>query len=298
MKILITGITGFVGRRLGPFLSDTDEIAVICRHSSPVCLPNKFRIIEGNLRDPSSWSDSLKAFRPDICVHLAWEGIPDFGFEMSRDNLEQGTALFRFLVQECGCKKIIAMGSCLEYGQSFGACREEVSAPVYSFFAWAKRSLCDFGMMLAQKNDVTFIWLRSFYIYGPGQKGVSLFPTITRALLKSETLKIRTPWDANDFIYVDDVAEAIVLTIRKEIPSGVYNLGSGMATHVWRVCEELEKALGRTPEQAAILKASNVKQAANFWADTSKIQTFLGWRAKISIEAGIRQYLKTREAEG
>jgi len=294
MKIVITGATGFIGRRLLHFLSDADEIAVICR-KTPVGLRRKLRIIKGDLNEPGSFSGALKAFRPDLCIHLAWEGIPDYGFETSHRNLEQGAMLFNLLVEECGCRKIIAMGSCWEYGQSFGPCREDVLVSVNSYFAWVKRSLYDLGMTLAGKDGMSFIWLRGFYIYGPGQKGASLVPVMASALLKGEIPMICTPWNANDFIYVDDVSEAIMRTVRNDTPTGAYNIGTGTATHVWKVCEELEKALGREPVQAVALEAVDAKATANFWAEMSKTDTILGWQAKTNIGTGIRQYLKTLE---
>ncbi|MBN2452669.1 MAG: NAD(P)-dependent oxidoreductase [Candidatus Omnitrophica bacterium] len=296
MKIVITGATGFIGRRLQRSLSGADEIAVVCR-KAPAGLAGKLRVIEGDLNEPDSLEGALKAFRPDACVHLAWEGIPDYGFEMSRRNLGQGTALFRLLTEECGCRKIVSMGSCWEYGQSYGACREDVLAPVNSYFAWAKRSLCDFGMTLAAKNGTSFIWLRGFFIYGPGQKETSLIPVMASALLRGETPVIRTPWNANDFIYVDDVSEAIVRAVKEEIPSGAYNLGTGAAVNVWKVCMELEKAMGRRPVQAAALEAARTKATADFWADTSRARTIFGWRARTGIESGIRQYLKSLEVK-
>ena len=296
MRVVITGLTGFIGRRLPRFLSGADEIAVICR-TAPAGWPENFRIIEGDLNEPGLLSDALKAFRPDACIHLAWEGNPDYGFEISRCNLDRSAAFFRLLAEECGCRKIIAMGSCWEYGRSFGACREDTLEPVKSYFAWAKRSLCDFGMMLAEKSGVTFIWLRGFYIYGPGQKETSLIPVMAAALARGAAPEVRTPWDANDFIYVDDVSEALARAVREDIPTGAYNLGTGTAIRVWKICEELEKALGRRPAQAAALKAVDTKAAANFWADTSKSSAVLGWRAKTDIQTGIRQYLKILEVK-
>ncbi len=70
MKILVTGIAGFIGQRLIKRFAASDEIvAVDCR---PVDgLPENVRFIKADLNDPSALFESLRAIRPDRCIHLA-----------------------------------------------------------------------------------------------------------------------------------------------------------------------------------------------------------------------------------
>lgn len=286
MKVLITGITGFIGQRLLSRISPTDEVFVICR-KSVVGLPANVSVIEADLNNPMDLWDRLKTIRPDVCVHLAWEGIPDFGYAMSLKNLQQSSALLRCLVEECGCKKIIVAGSCFEYGKTFGPCHEDEMIALNSYFVWAKHALFNFGKLLASKYNVSFIWSRFFYVYGPGQRSGSLIPMLADALKKNEQLMVKTPHNANDFIHVDDIAEALDLMVHKNIPTGIYNLGSGQSVPVWKVCEHLEKAMGREPLCAQRLREAEVKPTADFWADMSKSVSVLGWRPKINIEEGI-----------
>ncbi len=290
MRILVTGVTGFVGQRLALQLSPTDEIYVICRNQ-PQGLPDFIKVILVDLNDEEELAKRLKHIRPDTCVHLAWQDIPDYSFETSFCNLKRSVALLRLLVEECGCRKIVAAGSCWEYGKSFGLCRESDPVSSSSYFVWAKRSLADFGEMLAAKNGITFVWMRFFYVYGPGQRSGSIIPLLAEALRKQERPAVKTPGNANDFIYVDDIAEALALAVRKNVPTGIYNLGSGQSVAVWKVCESIEKAMGRQPEFAKQLQQINIQPTANFWADMSKFNSVLGWNARINIEEGIRRYV-------
>jgi nucleoside-diphosphate-sugar epimerase len=226
---------------------------------------------------------------------LAWEGIPDFGFDISQRNLDQSSALWKHLVEECGCSKIISTGSCREYGKSSGACREDEKTLTDSYFTWAKHSLADFGGMLAVKRKITFNWMRLFYAYGPGQRGGSLIPMMADALIKNVQPMVKTPHNANDFIYVDDIAEALGLLARKNVPTGIYNLGSGRSVPVWKVCEYLEKAFGRQSLCARQLREVKVQPTADFWADMTKTTSALGWSPKVDIEEGIRRYVKSME---
>lgn len=294
MKILVTGITGFIGQRLLPRLVAEHEIIAVCLPPSTRCPLSHYRVIEADLNAPAELFDQLRDIRPDACIHLAWTGIPDFGFENSRMNLDQSASLWRHLVEECGCRKIISAGSCWEYGKSFGPCYEnDPVVAANSYFVWAKHALSDLGMMLAAKYGISFIWQRIFFVYGPGQRDGSLIPTLVEALRKGDRPTIKTPHNANDFVHVDDVADGLVLALRKEIPTGIYNLGFGRSTPVWKVCEILEKSLGREATFAAELRGAKVKATADFWADTNKTASIMGWRVRIGIEQGIYEYMKS-----
>ncbi len=294
MKILITGATGFIGQRLLLQTSAADEVFVVCR--KPLTgLPAHVSVIEADLNEPAGLLDRLKVIRPDVCVHLAWEGIPDFGYNMSLKNLQHGSALLRCLVEECGCRKIVMAGSCLEYGKTFGPCHENEAITLDSYFVWAKHALYNLGRLLASKYNVSFIWFRLFYVYGPGQRAGSLIPMMADALKKNEHPLVKTPHNANDFIHVDDIAEALMLMVHKDVPTGIYNLGSGRSVPVWKVCEHLERAMGRELFCSKRLREAQVQPTADFWADMSKTTHALGWSPKIDIEEGLRRYVKTTE---
>jgi len=293
VKVLVTGITGFIGKRLLLQLGTVDEITVVSRKVVSG-FPKNVTVIQADLNEPKGLFDRLKVIRPEACVHLAWEGIPNYGADLSRRNFEQGKRLLRHLVEECGCSKIIAAGSCWEYGKPDGTCSEEERPekfPKVSLdFTRVKRSLSDIGFELARKPGMSFIWVRIFYAYGPGQREGSLIPTMTQALNNNECPAVKTPHNANDFIHVDDIAEALNLMVhKKNMQTGIYNLGTGKPTKVWEICEYLEKALGKSPIWSKQLRDMKVESTANFWADMSKTTDALGWSPKISIEEGLKR---------
>jgi nucleoside-diphosphate-sugar epimerase len=288
VKVLISGGSGFIGQRLLPKLSADDEVYVICRKANLVW-PKNVTVIEADLNHPADLFDRLRKMRPDVAVHLAWEGIPDFGFDLCQKNLNQASALWRHLVEECGCSKIIAPGSCWEYGKFFGACQEDDTASTDSYFTWAKHALADFGGMLAAKHKISFIWTRLFYAYGPGQRSGSLIPMMMEALKKNELPKVKTPHNANDFIHVDDIADAMNLMVHNKVPTGIYNLGSGKSVPVWKICEHLEKAMGKEARFAQQLREVKTQPTADFWADTTKTASILGWKPRIDIEEGMHR---------
>lgn len=289
MKVLITGLTGFIGKGLQKQLPRDYEYFALNRRDQD--FGEGVRLLLGDLNHLDKIKPQIRRIRPDICIHLAWEGIPDYGYVNSWRNLINSTDLFRFLVTECGCRKIVATGSCWEYGKVSGPCREDEPSGSENYFAWAKRALCDFGLTLAREENITFIWLRLFYVYGLNQRPDSLIPTLIKALKIGNRPAVNAPLNANDFVDVADVAQALIKAALDKVSSGIYNVGSGVSTPVWRICELIEQALGIGTEHFKQLKSSSRKAAMDFWADTTKAREALQWSASTSLEQGIKKYL-------
>ncbi len=293
MKVLITGGTGFIGKRLRDRLPQGHEYFFLVRQPSEALA--EASCMQGDLSNLDAIKAKLFSLKPDITLHLAWGGIPDYSYETSRRNLEEGINLFHWLVKECGCRKIVATGSCWEYGQSFGPCVETDTLERGSYFSWAKKALCDFGMSMAMQEKINFVWLRLFYVYGPGQRERALIPTLVQAIRDQERPQIKTPLDANDFVYVDDVAGALVRASFEDVPSGIYNLGTGAAVPIWHVCALIEEKLQAKVFYAEEFRKLSCRQNVDFWADIEKSFNVLGWRASTSLEQGIIRYVDALE---
>jgi len=295
MNIFITGSSGFVGYHVLKNLIDKKHNLLILQNEKGFESDFKIkqRIIVGNLNKLKSIKADIKCFSPDICMHFAWEGIPDYSENISKKNLNNSIELCDFLVNETNCGKIIVSGSCFEYGQTVGVCNEEQQLSVNSFFSWAKSSLYNYLTLLCKNKGVRLFWGRIFYVYGPRQRIGSLIPAMVDSLMKGQSPQINKPLNANDFVYVEDIAEAFCMAAEADIPSGAYNLGSGKSTEVIRICQLIEKGLFRHKKMSdEIISKTNSQQELNFWADTSKTKEHLGWYAQTDIQKGISQYLK------
>jgi len=296
MRILITGVSGFLGRNMVElFSSRSNKLLLLVKNESErKPLDNyKQNIIIGNLKNIVYLKKDIKDFNPQALIHLAWEGIPDFSFQMCKRNLDNSLALVNLIINETDCKKIIISGSCLEYGKTNGACKESDEVNINSFFSWAKYSLYCYLKFICKKSGIDLIWFRIFYAYGPGQRKESLIPSLIYSFKKRVKPNINNALNANDFIHVDDIARAFWKAVNKKIKPGIYNLGSGKSTRVVDICKFVEKIIYRTtslPDKINLNR--NFREAANFWADMTKTQEALSWKPRVSIKDGIRSYLK------
>lgn len=294
---MVTGGSGFIGQHLMKELAKTNySVAIISRNE--ISKWSAVNTIEGNLNDLESIVKQVIDFQPEVIVHLAWQGIPDFSANMCQKNLSDSVRFFDWVFENTNCKKVLMSGSCFEYGKKRGACNESDSVNINSDFTWAKNSLNEYLQIKCIENDITLNWFRIFYVYGPGQRDGSLIPTLIKSIGASETPEINTPLNKNDFVYVGDVARAFVKAVDVNLPSGVYNLGSGFATSVYDICKIVEKRLLDTEIiSTQVLDNGQLDETVNFWADMKKTEKTLNLNCDTNLDEGIKQYMESMQPE-
>ena len=286
MKVFVTGGTGFIGTHfIEKFQQTNHEICLLVLENEQI--PNSFskniKTISGNLSNIEKWKDKLSIFSPDVIVHLAWMGIPDYSYKTSILNLKYGIDLFT-TIAEIGCKSVICTGTCWEYGRKRGLLNEDMTPISDNSFTAAKNSLYAIGKEIFKENDMNFIWTRLFYVYGPLQRSYSLIPYVINSIIKGKKLEIKSPWNKNDFIFISDVVDGLQLILEKCKSSALFNIGSGISTSVNDivkiVCDNFNYHY--EPSQS-LVHDDNI----DFWADISKIKKIIGWKPNTSIESGI-----------
>lgn len=301
MKVFITGGAGFIGKNLLETLSfDPKEVLLLAKDEKECDLLNRYsqHIIKGDFGDLGALKKDIKDFKPEVCIHLAWEGIPDFSFETCKKNLDSSLSLVNFVVNETNCKKIIISGTCLEYGKTKGACSELDNVKIASNFTWAKYALYLHSEFMCRRSKKDLIWFRIFYAYGPGQRKESLIPTLVSSFKNGKKPIINNPLSANDFIYVDDIGEAFKIAAKENMKPGVYNLGRGISTKTMDISEIVEQHIsGKIDTTNQIKKDPASKERdVGFWADMSKTKSGLNWSPKTNVTDGIAKYIESLEA--
>lgn len=296
MRIFITGGTGFIGDHVVRKLKSEDNDLLLLTRDSRKLDGNsseRLNLIQGNLSDIAAWKEEVKSFQPDTTIHMAWESIPDYGCETSIGNLKYGLDLVAVLA-ELGCKRFVSTGSCWEYGQQNGQLHEDMPVKPLNAFSAAKNALHWLGMEIAKEKDIQFIWARLFYVYGPGQREASLIPHIINCLRDGKEPQVKTPFARNDFVYVEDVADAISMLVKKCRQSAGYNIGSGYSTGVQDIIKlvgdkynfHLYGDMPTCPDNASVIDS---------WADISRIKTEIGWEPKLNIKEGVKRLISYYE---
>lgn len=140
-------------------------------------------------------------------------------------------------------------------------------------------------------------------VYGPGQSlknpytGIlSIFSTQIR---NGNAINIfEDGQESRDFVYIDDVVDATILGLEKEEANNeVFNVGTGIATNVISVANQLIKNYG-IEVPVKITGNYRLGDIRHNYADLSKIKRYLGFEPKVSFEAGLQQFtnwVKTQE---
>lgn len=294
MRIILTGATGFIGSKLLSVLRyQGHKLLILTRQRNLRSYDKNEKYIQYNIGD--DFPNEIPDFSPDILIHLAWEGIPDFSAEMCQKNVHNHIKFIQNIKKVSTLKKVIVSGSCVEYGSKAGVCFEAERNSPNSYFSWSKQTLCDFYKFFCEENHIKLIWFRPFYVYGPGQREGSLIPTLLKALQNGHYPVLRNPVMANDYIHVNDLIDAFVAGLENQEVEGIYNLGSGKLTAVYEISEIIEELIHKTNKFSSGLVSEPLhsSQLKGFYADISSAQVQLGWKPKWEIKQGIELTYKS-----
>lgn len=289
MKIFITGSTGFIGKCLLKQLVG-HEILCLTRSPSADIGNTKIRYVIGDLQNYSTWASELAKFVPDIAIHLAWQGLPDYSREACELNISMSLKLLSVLV-ESNVKRVVVAGSCFEYGSAKGKLYESLLVHSDSEFANAKIRILDEFDVVCRKTQIELVWSRIFYSFGQGQRDSSLLPSVYRSLVNGKKPLIKMPGAVQDFIFIEDVASALVKLATTKSLGGVFNIGSGDAISVAQLVNLIAKYCGSD------YCMENTDTLLGSWASIDKITNLTGWQPSISLEQGIRQTVRDLETK-
>ena len=283
MRLLITGARGFLGRHLMPLVAHHDVLSLVHSAGDPT-RPATVREVRASLVDDGSWQEEVARFAPDCCIHLAWEGLPDYSLSQCRRNLDASVGLIDLLVRS-GTKRVVVAGTCWEYGRASGPVAENRSPVDVGVFAATKQAIRTILAAAARDAGIEYRWARIFFVYGAGQRSTSLIPHLHAAASAGINADIREPGAVQDFVHVEDVARGLASLVERPGPSGAFNIGSGAPTSVAEVANLVARRFGRDLPYPAKLPGGG------FWADTEKMRQGYGWQSAISIEEGVERTL-------
>ena len=272
--ILVTGATGFIGRCLVKRLIQYNNVIIITHNRSlkDGCFEKVIQIT-GTLSNIESIIIQLKKYNIAGCIHLAWEGIPDFGLLNCQRNFDYSVNVLR-LCKEIGIKRLIVTGSCLEYKKVSGFVKESDELERGNLFSACKNAIHDFSHIYCKENGIKLHWLRLFYVYGKGQRTGSIIPYLIGEYGNNREPVLRTPYTANDYISVEDTAHAIE-TIWSENPQEeIFNISTGKLTTAYQISLIVKKACGLDIN----VDIEETKIIDIFGGDNAKILLSTSWK--------------------
>ncbi len=297
MNILLSGGSGFIGKNLLNYITQNTEnnILVIGRNFKN----NKKKNLEQFRLDLNQIEDNfykIKEFKPDIFLHLAWEGIPDYSEELSKKNYFNTIKIIKMIVNETLCQKIISTGSCWEYndGYCIGECKEDqLISPKKPFSIYKNKIFTEVNNICKEKK-ILFNWLRLFYVYGPEQEKRSIIPMLIDVFKNNKKININFPSNKNDFIFIADVVNIINNFIINNYSSGIYNVGTGKGTSIISLIKIIDNEINSNDliSKKYLSELHLKKSKQNFYASTKKLKKYINNINFTDIHTGIKKVIK------
>lgn len=261
MKCVVTGGSGFIGRHLVKFLTQKNV-----------------KIFEVKNLDEDL--ESIETV--DHIFHLAAKtSIPE-SWESPEEYLQVntlGTLKMLQLAKKMGCS--------LTYLSTYPP--SEVSPHFYSLSKDFGEQLCTF---YAHHFQIPLTILRLANVYGPGQKESFLIPFVLSQVLDPSIPVVRvkdlTPF--RDFIYIDDVVEALDRSVPQANKMEVFHLGTGKYTSVEEVIQ-MSLRLARISKPYRGLQETRQGEVTQPQMNGENGLFRFEWRANVSLEEGLQRMI-------
>lgn len=175
------------------------------------------------------------------------------------------------------------------------ATREDDRVAPASIYAATKLAQEDLVRVACGALGIPYAILRFQNVFGEGQSLKNPYTGILSIFSTRIRLGLSLPIfedgeESRDFVHVQDVAAALLRCIERPVDSGVtLNVGSGRPTSILEVARMLQQTMGSDVEPH-VTGEYRVGDIRHNYADISRLQSDIGFRPSISVEAGIRRF--------
>jgi nucleoside-diphosphate-sugar epimerase len=301
MKILVTGVAGFIGSHLAERLIDgghkvvgvdcfTDYYAREIKESNIKKLRSdssfdfhEADILEINLGTVLQDIDVVYHEAAQAGVRASWGA----NFRIYTENNVRATQRLLEAAKTARLRRFIYASSSSVYGDAESYPTHEEMRPIpvspYGVTKLAAEHLC---YLYCKNFGVPTVSLRYFTVYGPRQRPDMAFNKFIRAILSNEEIPVFGDGkQTRDFTYVDDIIDANISVMEAPVVGEVFNIGGGSRITVNDTVAIIERVCGKKAKVKYIEKQKG--DVIHTAADISKAQKFLDYTPKYDVEKGI-----------
>lgn len=310
MRIAVIGGAGFTGSHLvSALLALNNDVLVYDNHltrEGRTQLPwlGQVYAVEGDITDGVKLSGELLRFAPDVICHLAaLHYIPycdQHPAETLRVNVE-GTLNVMLAAQEIKLLKAVLFASSVAVYAATDTYHQESDQPapcdIYGLSKWLGEQVVG---QYAHRMKVSHLSLRFSNLYGPCETNPHVIPAVLGQILDgADTLHLGRTDPCRDFLYIDDLVEAILLAIphaMRQETHQVLNLGPGREWTVQEAVDILCKLSGRKihvlREEARVRPVDRM----HLRADIIRARQWLGWDPRHDLRVGLEKTFAIEQA--
>lgn len=327
MKIMITGVAGFIGSTLAlRLLERGDEVYGVDNLNDYYSVDLKKARLERikgykgftfqlmDIADRQAMEKLFSENRFDAVMNLAAQAGVRYSIENAPAYIDANLVGFANVLEgarHSGVRHVVFASSSSVYGANtklpFSE-NDNVDHPV-SLYAATKKANELMAHSYAHLYDLPCTGLRFFTVYGPwGRPDMALFK-FTKGILEGTPIPVFNNGKmVRDFTYIDDIIEGVVRVIDQTAlpnpvwsgdspdpatsykPWRVFNIGNNNPVELMRYIEVLEKCLGKK----AILDLLPIQpgDVPATYANTDNLEKAVGFRPATTVETGVARFVE------
>ena len=301
MKLLITGISGFIGSAVYQNFKDDFEIFTIDNLSfgnrSLIDIPDE-KFYEDDIRNRRKVFELFEKIQPDYVIHLAAiHFIPycnEHPFEAAEVNIEGTKNIFDACELTNSVTKVLYASTAAVYPILEEAITENHPTGPLDIYGITKLTGEYIASAFHQKTNIPTIVCRFFNAFGPNETNPHLIPAIQEQINDGHRkISLGNLEPKRDYIHTSDMANAIEGLMSKFIEGfDIFNLGQGIEYSVTEIVAAFSECLNEDIEIIQDPSRMRKSDRMHLLADNTKLKNFLNWEPNISIKEGINTLTK------
>lgn len=297
IKLLIVGGTGFLGYHLANRCIKKGWRVTSLSTNPPVSIRKvkKVKYILCDITKKKNIKKKLSKIKFDYVVNFGGY-VNHYEKKKTYISHYNGCKNLADYFLEKKIKKFIQFGSSVEYGLLKSPQKESSlinQKKLKSTYGLAKFKATKLLINYYKKFNFPVTVFRLYLAYGPKQDINRFLPIVINACIKKKSFKCSDGTQLRDFIYVEDLIDAILkcLALKKKTNGKILNLGSGKAYNLKKIILFLVKAInGGTPEFGSInLRKDEIKK---IYPNMKKTFSLLNWKPKTTLKCGLLKSIK------
>ncbi len=311
-RCLVTGGAGTIGSTIVDQLVAAEAAEVIVLDNlvrgrpgnlAGALAAGKVRLTEGDIRDRELVASLMTGI--DLVFHQAAIRITQCATEprLALEVLVDGTYEVVEAAADAGVRKVVAASSASVYGLAQEFPTTEQQHPYDNDTLYGAAKTFNEGLLRSFRamRGLDYVALRYFNVYGPRMDIHGLY---TEVLIRwMERIEAGQPplilgdgTQTMDFVYTEDIARANLLAAAGDVSGEVFNIGSGTETSLTELAQLLIAVMGADLE-LEYGPPRGVNGVTRRLADVSRAAERLGWKAEVSLEAGLSRLVSWWRAQ-
>lgn len=292
--VIITGAGGFIGSQLTKKMVENEiKVIAISKEFGPF-FPNNSLIerIESEIWNHEQLLSVIPIGNYEAFYHLAWLGVngPQKADPLVQiENIKFAT-ICASVANIRSCKKFLCAGTVAERAVESLSYLDKVSGGL--LYGVSKYSAHLILETYCKSIGLQFVWMQFSNIYGPGNKTRNLVSYTLGEIMNNREATFGPALQPYDFVYIDDLVEAVYRLGIKQTNSNQYFIGSGTP----RILKEYLVEIGNLCQRSKLIKIGKrkddgIKYTMEMFSN-SKLVEDIGDYVNTSFTDGIKNTVK------